>query len=147
LTDVSEPFLCIVAPIGSKRAGDCRRNVYSGRVEHNPMWLRSAGVVGRGTSFQQRLVPTATTRLTDSVIFPLSGCLAPTPASSKVDFGMVGCLYFTISEHNEPKSAQIWKFYCLNGVFTSKSMSVDCIFATKHIPVMFKTVQKCFPNV
>ena len=70
--------------IGSKRAGDCRRNVYSGRVEHNPCGSVLLGWAGldRGTSLQQRLVPTATTRLTDSVIFPLSGCLAPTPASS-----------------------------------------------------------------
>ena len=71
--------------IGSKRVRGLPECIFrAGRAQ--PLWLRSAGVgwvgLDRGTSLQQRLVPTATTRLTDSVIFPLCGCLAPTPASS-----------------------------------------------------------------
>ena len=60
---------------------------------------------------------------------------------------MVGCLYFTISEHNEPKTAQIWKFHCLSGNFSSKIMFKDCVFATKHMPAASETLRECFTNV
>ena len=46
----------------------------------------------------------------------------------------------TESEHSEPKSAQIGKFHCLGGKIIAEIMFVDCIFATKHVPVVSKTV-------
>ena len=43
-------------------------------------------------------------------------------------------------EHSEPKSAQIRKFHCLDGKITTGIMFVDCIFATKLVPMVSKTV-------
>ena len=53
----------------------------------------------------------------------------------------------TESEHNESKSAQIGKFHCLGGKIIIEILVVDCILATKHVPVVSKTVQESFRSV
>ena len=53
----------------------------------------------------------------------------------------------TDSEHNEPKSAQIGKFHSLDGKIIIEIWILDCVFTTKYVPVVSKTVQERFRNV
>ena len=49
-------------------------------------------------------------------------------------------IFHAESEQSEPNFAQIRKFHCLDGKIVIEIMSVDCIFATKLVPVVSKTV-------
>ena len=93
MTDVSEPFLCIVAPIGSKRAGDCPQVYFhrlrAGRAQPcGSVLLGWAGLgAGLGWTGEQACNKDRIQRqlhdLPTQYIYPLRGCQAIEKSENK----------------------------------------------------------------